>query len=754
MAQELEDPAKLEPSIQPLSSLTRVLSQIDGLPSKVVEGLRQLQDMENSSLEEHQAEEGTTNDLDEEIFSLKSNFTASITKFADLRGKEKKEVVRWRKNGNAEKLHTMKFATNCRKDPEYFNMFKDDIHEAEKFGEHSIKTHNKKKLLEMSDFTRLSAQDGEVELESRTDYLRGIYRSHWSTERSNIWAPKPTGNKFLRMENRKYWFHHPGDFHIGTFDRPFARPSNSLKATECQTSSVGGRDPGLAKRIFGSLPAHYSWTINYFASYGLLQSLDLHREVAELERLLLLHDPFFFGLRRIVKLEDPQAQQEREVRATKKVQKKEEMARQEELALRGKAAKAATSRLKRRQCFLEMSPRDQGWWSLRKAKAGERCGVCEACWSKEENEDEMGLCLGLTYKPTAPTSPIRCMKCEHCTAEGCGKCSLCKENNQEEMKTTTNCIWRRHCARNCGVCTACKSKEEFGGKGKGKSCEVKGELVVQPEVKVIEEDIVLEHLDEHAQNFKGGHSLMSLKDIKAAEMSYQPGLKGRQAMSRLGESECSQEEMWIRLVDTSWMMEATSLPTGNVFNFIKAQYICTICQKKSNNVLMVEKGLQGKTLCKVKNYQVKSHSKGSNKSIKDMRKEHLEHMTWHVAKGELWSPEKSKQKQAEVFCDLCDFSSSFQVKLNQHRVDAHFPEEKMCPFCDKPFENKFLRDRHIQKIHRVSPPKIMGLSSIVDLKCDQCNFTTKKELSLRMHKRKHKINEVVQDMEVDESHVT
>ena len=44
----------------------------------------------------------------------------------------------------------------------------------------------------------------------------------------------------------------------------------------------------------------------------------------------------------------------------------------------------------------------------------------------------------------------------------------------------------------------------------------------------------------------------------------------------------------------------------------------------------------------------------------------------------------------------------------------------------------------------------MDHSSSVELKCDQCDFTTKKELSLRMHKRKHKSKEEVQDMEVDE----
>ena len=68
----------------------------------------------------------------------------------------------------------------------------------------------------------------------------------------------------------------------------------------------------------------------------------------------------------------------------------------------------------------------------------------------------------------------------------------------------------------------------------------------------------------------------------------------------------------------------------------------------------------------------------------------------------------------------------------------------------KCFVSRFFRDRHVKRDHRVSPPRSMDHSSSVELKCDQCDFTTKKELSLRMHKRKHKSKEEVQDMEVDE----
>jgi len=439
------------------------------------------------------------------------------------------------------------------------------------------------------------------------------------------------------------------------------------------------------------------------------------------------------------------------------------VARQEELAAREEAVKAAASRLKRRQRFLEMSPRDQGWWSLSKVKAGEKCGVCEACWTTgEENEEEQEVrqCIGLTYKPTAPTSPIRCMTCEHCTAKACGKCSMCKgskdgENNQGEIGRETNCIWRRHCARNCGVCGACKDKEEFGGVGTGKprSCLVKGKLVVEHEVKVVEEDAVLEHLAEWVQNVKGKQP-SSLTGIKA-EMVSQLDATTCKSLIKSGDGDV--EEVWKKLVEMTWMMETTSFTTEEIY--MKAQYLCTICQKKSEEVLMFSHGSQGETVCTVQASHVKFTSKwqgtNKNKSIKAMRKAHLRHMvSCHTGRGmkgtlpgfgndekagaQKVSTKSTSNKQKEEQegkrrqgCDLCDFSSSSKDELSQHRDNVHFPEEKICPFCDKPFKSRFFRDCHVKKAHRVSPPRSMAKS-------------------LKLHKSKRKSKKDAEDMEVDE----
>merc|ERR1712071_596417 len=96
--------------------------------------------------------------------------------------------------------------------------------------------------------------------------------------------------------------------------------------------------------------------------------------------------------------------------------------------------------------------------------------------------------------------------------------------------------------------------------------------------------------------------------------------------------------------------------------------------------------------------------------------------------------EKQKEKQAgenRQECDLCDFSSSSKGKLSQHRDNVHFPEEKTCPFCDKPFKSRYIRDRHVKKAHRVSPPRSMAKS-------------------LKLQKSEQKSKEDGRDMGVDE----
>ena len=61
-----EDPAMLQPSLEPLSSLTKVLLQKEGVPPRVVESLTRLQEMEDASLRVHDGEdEETTLDEDE-----------------------------------------------------------------------------------------------------------------------------------------------------------------------------------------------------------------------------------------------------------------------------------------------------------------------------------------------------------------------------------------------------------------------------------------------------------------------------------------------------------------------------------------------------------------------------------------------------------------------------------------------------------------------------------------------------------------
>ena len=134
----------------------------------------------------------------------------------------------------------------------------------------------------------------------------------------------------------------------------------------------------------------------------------------------------------------------------------------------------------------------------------------------------------------------------------------------------------------------------------------------------------------------------------------------------------------------TWMMETTSFTTEEVY--MKAQYLCTICQKKSEEVLMFRKGPEGETVCTVQQSHVKVTAKcrgaKPNKSIKVIRKAHLRHMvSCHTGRGikgtlpgfgndekaggqKISTKSTLKEKQAggkRQECDLCDFSSSSKV---------------------------------------------------------------------------------------------
>ena len=93
----------------------------------------------------------------------------------------------------------------------------------------------------------------------------------------------------------------------------------------------------------------------------------------------------------------------------------------------------------------------------------------------------------------------------------------------------------------------------------------------------------------------------------------------------------------------------------------------------------------------------------------------------------------------------------FKGELNEHRVNIHFPEDKICPFCDKPFETRFnsvcyqvqtpecfvarfYRDSHIRRVHEVSPPRSLAFPPEY-FECDQCSYKSKKKLFLISHVR-------------------
>ena len=689
-----EDAAVTEPSLQPLSHLTRVFSQKEGVPPRVVDAMRRLQRFEDSTLKTQvEEDDDTSGGLDEEPVKFKNNATASISKFADLRGRDRRDVTRWRRTGKLSGIN------GCRKTGLFREMnsekkekLMEDIREADTLGEQMFSSTNKSKYLEISDETRLSAKVGEIEFESRAAYLQSLYRTHWATERSNVRAPRPTGNKIKCPTRRNYWFHHPSDYHTGYYDRAFARPSRRFKSESSAKfgPKVGsyGRDPGSSQRLFDTLPAHYSWTLNYFASYAHLDPIDLHREVADLERLLLVIDRNFFGMRKIVHLEMPEAIERRERERKIKSRQAEEMAKEEEREAKRKIARAAATRIKKRQWFVEQSARDQGWWSYKKARAGEKCGLCEACWTAGENGEEPGArqCLGLTYVPTAPTSPIRCLACEHCTAKGCGKCSLCKSGeNNKDIGNGKRCIWARHCVKNCGVCKVCRRKKEFGGNTLRSDliCQVKGKLKEQ-EVKVSDEDSVFKQLLEcggliGCNNRKGKkETATSMEEIRENQINSEP--HSQLMLNDLKGDRETKLDMWKRLAGENLMMQTTSFPTTEEV-FMKAHYLCTVkvCRERSQQVVLFRKDAEGKVSCtaeRQRNKTKKSEFLIARKiteevSVQFMRKAHLLHMARHAVRGQMgkkWyragAPTTSKEKTVKRHdCNLCDYSSTSKVFL-------------------------------------------------------------------------------------------
>jgi len=225
------------------------------------------------------------------------------------------------------------------------------------------------------------------------------------------------------------------------------------------------------------------------------------------------------------------------------------------------------------------------------------------------------------------------------------------------------------------------------------------------------------NLSEWVQNVRDkrrpGEQPNSLEEIKA-ELASQldPSIRSR-ILSKTITSEAV-EEVWKKLVEMSWMIETTSFPTEEVY--MKARYLCTICQMKMPEVLLFSQGSEGKTICTVK---LENKQQGANISIRIMRKAHVEHMITHTGKGVRGtlpvfgnyvkaSESKPARKRKLQECDLCDFSSTSKGELTQHRDNVHFPEEKICPFCDRPFQSRFFRDRHVLKAHKVSPPRSMA----------------------------------------------
>ena len=166
MVEDVTPQASLQASFQPLSSATALLLD-SGVSPRLKDQMEQLMTFQTASLEvytRHKVPEG----VEEHEGGLETTWIASVAKFADLRGKSRREVLAWRR---------------CRQD------YRQDEgkrwrSKAEVKREKEARK-NSSRLLEVSDFMVLGRGQQElVVLEGRQEFMKSLYRNYWSTERS------------------------------------------------------------------------------------------------------------------------------------------------------------------------------------------------------------------------------------------------------------------------------------------------------------------------------------------------------------------------------------------------------------------------------------------------------------------------------------------------------------------------------------------------------------------------------------------
>ena len=214
------------------------------------------------------------------------------------------------------------------------------------------------------------------------------------------------------------------------------------------------------------------------------------------------------------------------------------------------------------------------------------------------------------------------------------------------------------------------------------------------------------------------------------------------------------DAVWARLWATSWRVLATKKDIGPTV----PHYVCQICHYKVKTTSHDFK-LQRRDL------KTPSGQRGAGMKARTLnqRKLHVKHMALkHAVLGEyvLAESEASSEEEQEdsLTCTICAkvSISAAQLKIHmrfhnrEHKCPVcsvifitwlelarhkatHFPEDKICPYCDKEFEKKSYRNMHIRAVHKAVPPGVEAFQ------CTYCDAAFSKRVSLTLHiYQKHK----------------
>ena len=94
--------------------------------------------------------------------------------------------------------------------------------------------------------------------------------------------------------------------------------------------------------------------------------------------------------------------------------------------------------------------------------------------------------------------------------------------------------------------------------------------------------------------------------------------------------------------------------------------------------------------------------------------------------SEITSQVENRPFSEKISCEICGKMVHSLKKLEWHKANSH--ESCVCEKCGKPFENKKKLKFHDWRIH--SEKKELQV-----LKCDECNWTTKRKYLLTLHKK-------------------